>query len=252
VVINFPHNPTGGLCTSGELDEIVAMSQQAGAFLFSDEMYRGLEHDETKRLPCASDLYDKAISLCGLSKSYALPGLRIGWIYTRHAPTMSRILELKDYTTICCSAPSEVLGLIALRSSGRILLRNREIINCNKELFRDFFAKRPHLFEWVEPMAGSTAMVRLSDEVLGGGTSIEYCEKLVESHGVLLLPSCQLDYGTKHIRVGLGREDVGHILTLWGESLWETELASPTGSIAKSNSLRGRSALSEAGAKASP
>jgi hypothetical protein len=60
----------------------------------------------------------------------------------------------------------QVLGLIALRSSGRILLRNREIINCNKELFRDFFAKRPHLFEWVEPMAGSTAMVGGYDPLL--------------------------------------------------------------------------------------
>jgi len=224
IIINFPHNPTGGLPSVGELEVMVGIAKKAGAYLFSDEMYRGLEEDEAAVLPCISDVYEKGVTLCGLSKSYALPGLRIGWIYTRDVPLCTRILELKDYTTICSSAPSELLALMALKSGPKILLRNRAIISQNKALLREFFSRHEDCFRWYEPAAGSMAMVRVKDEFLGNRTSLEYCEGLVKSHGILLLPSCQFDYGTKHIRVGLGREDCKMILPKWEESLWEDSL----------------------------
>lgn len=55
-------------------------------------------------------MYDegKGIVLCGLSKSWGLPGLRIGWLASHDKGLLERVCELKDYTTICCSAPSEV------------------------------------------------------------------------------------------------------------------------------------------------
>lgn len=116
LVINFPHNPTGYLPSRDELDAIVAFSRKHGLYLFADEMYRLLEYDTTARLPAVCDLYEKGISLSGLSKSFALPGLRIGWLAVQEIPLIERWLALKDYTTICNSAPSEILGVIALQA----------------------------------------------------------------------------------------------------------------------------------------
>ena len=73
VVINFPHNPTGLLASQAELDQIVAFARQHSLYLFSDEMYHFLEYDLGRRLPPVASIYEKGISLSGLSKSFALP-----------------------------------------------------------------------------------------------------------------------------------------------------------------------------------
>src|SRR5690606_20431206 len=131
IVINFPHNPTGYLPSRQELEAIVAVAERCGAYLFSDEMYRLLELDPARRLPPVCDLYSKGISLSGLSKSYALPGLRLGWLAAQETQFIERCMAFKDYTTICSSAPSEILGLMALRAADTILERNLSLIRRN-------------------------------------------------------------------------------------------------------------------------
>ena len=63
VVVNFPHNPTGYLPGLEEWKAIVDLASQAGVWLFSDEMYRGLEYEEASCLPSGCDLYERAITL---------------------------------------------------------------------------------------------------------------------------------------------------------------------------------------------
>src|SRR5579859_6548677 len=105
-------------------ERVVALAQAHGIVLFSDEVYRELEHDPQSRLPAACDLDERAISLGSISKSYGLPGLRLGWLVTRDAALREAIMALKDYTTICSSAPSEVLTAVALRNRHILLERN--------------------------------------------------------------------------------------------------------------------------------
>ena len=108
VIANFPHNPTGALLSHAQWQELIACCEKQGIYLFSDEMYRGLEHDDCAQLPAAVDSYNRAISLCGMSKAFSMPGLRIGWVAMQDTQLLQHILQLKDYTTICSSAPSEV------------------------------------------------------------------------------------------------------------------------------------------------
>ena len=115
IVINFPHNPTGHLIPHADLAHIVEKAREYGAYLFSDEMYRMLELDASRRLPSICDLYERGVTLSGLSKAYGLPGLRIGWLATRDATSMAQFIGWHDYTTICNSAPSEVLAIIGLQ-----------------------------------------------------------------------------------------------------------------------------------------
>ena len=114
LIINFPHNPTGYLPSRADFERIVELAQRRNLILFSDEIYRFTEHDETLRLPSACELYERAIVLGGLSKCFGLPGLRVGWLITQDAGLSHELQEMKSYTTICGSAPSEILALIAL------------------------------------------------------------------------------------------------------------------------------------------
>ncbi len=215
VVINFPHNPTGAQASRAELDAVVALAAARGAWLFSDEMYRMLEHDPADRLPAAADVYERAISLSGLSKAFGLPGLRIGWLASRAPDLAGRLLSLKDYTTICSSAPSEALAIVALAARERILARNLAIVRENSAEARRFFARHPERFEWLPPRAGSVAFPRWT----GAGSADELCRGLLDRQGAMLTPGSLFDADGEHVRIGLGRRDLPAGLELLGEYL---------------------------------
>jgi aspartate/methionine/tyrosine aminotransferase len=208
LVINFPHNPTGYLPMRAELDAILDLARQHGVYVFSDEMYRLLEHDPARRLPSVCDLYAKGITLSGLSKSFALPGLRMGWLATRAPDLMERWLAFKDYTTICHSAPSEVLALVALRAKDILLERNLRLIQTNLALVGSFFAQYPTLFKWLKPDGGSIAFPAWT----GPGSVEAFCQAILEEQGVMIVPGSIFDFPGQHFRLGLGRLNFGEAL----------------------------------------
>lgn len=228
VVVNFPHNPTGETVTREEQQRIVEACRGAGAYLFSDEMYWRSEPKETLRLPPAVGLYERAVSLCGVSKSWALPGLRVGWVACRDSALLGRAAALKDYTTICTAGPSEVLALIAVRATEELTRRSRDIIEANTGLGSAFFDRWSNLFDWQPPGAGPIAFPRLRLEAArkldrGGGPPIkgidDFCKQLVDEAGVLLLPATVYDHPPSvercHFRVGLGRKSAPEVLRHW-------------------------------------
>jgi aspartate/methionine/tyrosine aminotransferase len=212
VVVNAPHNPTGMLPTVKEWRRLGAACAEAGIRLLGDEVYRFLEHDGAETLPAAADLDERSISLGVMSKSFALAGLRIGWLATRDRSVLDRCARMKDYTTICSSAPSEILALIALRARDRVLARSREIVVSNLPLLDDFIARHGDVFSWVRPRGGSTAFPRLVPEGRAGSSAEDFSARLVEGTGVLLLPSTVFGFGDSHFRFGLGRDDLSEAL----------------------------------------
>ena len=205
IVVNGPHNPTGMLPDRATFDGLVALAEEAGAFLLSDEVYRFLEFDEVDRLPTGADSLPRGISLGVMSKSFAMPGLRIGWLATRDRDVLERCMRLKDYTTICSSAPSEVLALIGLRARDAVLARSRSIVQSNIERLDVFFDEWADRFSWVRPRGGSIGFPRLT---VPGVSIDDWAAGLVETEGVLLLPASQFGYGGNHFRLGFGRTDL--------------------------------------------
>jgi aspartate/methionine/tyrosine aminotransferase len=116
--VNQPHNPTGMLMDRPTFERVAQCAAEHGVVLFGDEVYRELEHDPADRLPAACDLDPNAVSLGSISKSYGLPGLRLGWLVSRDAALREAIMRIKDYTTICSSAPSEVLTVLESALAG--------------------------------------------------------------------------------------------------------------------------------------
>jgi aspartate/methionine/tyrosine aminotransferase len=207
VILNTPHNPTGTLMPQADYRMLNDLTQERGITLFSDEVYRELEYEPADRLPSACDINPSAVSLGVMSKAYGLAGLRIGWIATHSVPVYARMAALKDYTTICSSAPSEYLSELALRQRGQITVRNLRIIHDNLSLLDAFFAARADRFEWVRPKAGPIAFPRLMGEDIE-----QFCRKLVSSSGVLLLPGTMYDHPGNHFRLGFARKNMPQAL----------------------------------------
>jgi aspartate/methionine/tyrosine aminotransferase len=208
VVVNAPHQPTGMLPTEEDWRHLVAECSARGIRLVADEVYRFLEHDGAATLPAGADLDDGAVSIGVMSKTFAMAGLRIGWLATRDHSVLERCARLKDYTTICSAAPSEVLALIGLRARDRVIARSREIVAANLAVVDDFFARHADAFTWVRPRGGSTGFPRLVEGGPAGRSADAFAARMVEQTGVLLLPSSTFGFDDAHVRVGLGRSDL--------------------------------------------
>ena len=203
IIVNTPHNPTGYLLAHAEWRALQALAQERGIILFSDEVYRESEHDPADRLPSACDLNPSAVSLGVMSKTYGLAGLRIGWLATHNADVLRRVAALKDYTTICSSAPSEFLAEIALRHRRQLAERNLGIISRNLSVLDGFFARYDQRFAWQRPRAGAIAFPCYL------GADIEaFCRDLATNAGVLLLPGTIYDDFENHFRIGFGRKNM--------------------------------------------
>jgi aspartate/methionine/tyrosine aminotransferase len=173
-------------------------------------VYRGLELDERDRLPAGADASRNGISLGVMSKSYALAGLRVGWLASHDRELLGRVAAFKDYTTICSSAPSEILSIIALRARDRVLARSRAIVTANLERLDGFFEDWADRFTWVRPKAGSIGFPRLT---VPGVRIDDWAAALVEAEGVLLLPASQFGHPGNHFRLGFGRTDLPDALS---------------------------------------
>lgn len=214
IIVNSPHNPTGHLFSLDEWQHIMDLAARQDIILFADEVYKYLEHKQAS-LPWACDMYDNAVSLGVMSKSFGLAGLRIGWIATRHADLFRAMAAFKDYTTICNSAPSEFLATLALRNRSAILERNRTIIRHNLELLEQFFARNQDIFDWLRPGGGPIAFPAFREAV----SATDYAERMAEKSGILLLPGKCYDYDDRHFRIGFGRANFPEVFKRWEDYL---------------------------------
>ena len=201
VIVCNPNNPTGSILARDAMREIVARTARQGAWLLADEVYRGAERegDET---PTFWGAYERLLVTSGLSKAYALPGLRIGWV-VGPAETVAELWGRKDYLTISPGALSDVLARKALRPDvrARVLARTRGILRANYPVLEEWVGRHRDAFRLVPPRAGAIAYLRYAWAV----NSTELVTRLRDEHGVLIVPGDH--FGMDHfLRIGFGNE----------------------------------------------
>jgi hypothetical protein len=201
IIICNPNNPTGARFDAPDLDAIAAITNRHGAWILSDEIYRGAERDG-RETPTMWGRSDRVIVTSGLSKAYALPGLRIGWVVAPPA-LIAALWSYHDYTTIAPGALSDALARRALEPDRRagILARTRRILNTNYPAIADWLASHGALFSHAPPDAGAIVYARYHHPI----NSTELVTRLREQKGVLVVPGDHFGMDG-YLRIGFGDE----------------------------------------------
>lgn len=199
IIVCNPNNPTGARFEAADLERICAIAGRYGAWLLSDEIYRGAERDG-RETASAWGRYDRVIITSGLSKAYALPGLRIGWVVAP-PPLVAALWSYHDYTTIGPGALSDLLARRALepRRRAQLLARTRGILTSNLPIIARWLDSHDGLFSYAPPDAGAIVYVRYHHPI----NSTELVTRLRERKSVLIVPGDHFGMDG-YLRIGFG------------------------------------------------
>jgi aspartate/methionine/tyrosine aminotransferase len=187
IVLTNPNNPTGALVPPDMMSEIVKIAEGSGAYVFCDEVYRGVSEDGGY-MPSITDIYEKGISTSSMSKAWSLAGLRLGWVASRDKAVKDAVLKRRDYDTISCGAIDDRLAGLALAHKDRILERNRAIVLKNRKILDEWVTSEPHV-SYIPPVAGNTALVDYDSDM----PSYDFCKELLKRTGVFFTPGSCFD-----------------------------------------------------------
>jgi len=200
IILTNPNNPTGRVFDAEVLDRVAEIAEGVGAWILSDEIYRGAELDRGET-PSMWGRTDRLVVTSGLSKAYGLPGLRIGWAASPDPEMISELWSYHDYSSICPSPATEALAAFAMEPERRenILERTRDVLRTNLPLLLEWVGSQEGLFEYIRPEAGAILWVRYALEVGSG----ELAERVRSEQDTLIVPGDQFGMD-RYLRLGYG------------------------------------------------
>lgn len=185
ICINNANNPTGAIMDRSFLEELVAIADEVGAYILSDEVYKPLE--EGIDVPAIVDIYDKGISTNSLSKTYSVPGVRVGWIVS--SDELADVFrKYRDYTMICAGVFDDFITTHVLKHKTEVLKRNSAIVHHNLAIVKAWIAEEPRV-SLVVPRHVSTSFIKLDIPE----ETEAFCIRLLKEKGVLLVPGNRFD-----------------------------------------------------------
>ncbi|WP_099809681.1 aminotransferase [Streptococcus suis] len=196
ICINNANNPTGAVMDRAYLEELAAIAGEVGAYILSDEVYRSFSELD---VPSIIEVYDKGIAVNSLSKTYSLPGIRVGWVAANLEVT-DILRDYRDYTMICAGVFDDMVTQLALASRKEILKRNRRILEENLAILDQWIEEEP-LVSYIRPAVVSTSFVKIAVDM----PMEDFCLQLLQEHGVLLVPGNRFDR-EGYVRLGYACE----------------------------------------------
>jgi aspartate/methionine/tyrosine aminotransferase len=199
VSITVPHNPTGQVIDLSTLHAIIHGVERAGCRLLVDETYREMTFGEL--LPVAATLSDRVISVSSLSKTYGIPGIRMGWSVCKDAALMYKFLSAKEQIGICNSVVDEEIGYQAFSQRDAWLPVIRGRIAEAFAIVKEWMAGE-ELLEWVEPKGGVVCFPRIKPDLPLDEDA--FYRLLLDKHGTYVGPGHWFEQSRRHMRVGYG------------------------------------------------
>lgn len=199
IAMTNPNNPTGALMDRQMLERVVALARKCGAYILCDEVYRGTDQTGDGFTASVADIYEKGISTAGLSKSFSLAGLRVGWIA---APTdvIAAVSIRRDYNTISVGMINDHIASLALEAKDKVLARSREITRGNLQVLDEWVQNEPRV-SYIRPASATVALLKCDADM----PSEEFCLALLEQTGVLLVPGSVMDM-EGYLRIGFAND----------------------------------------------
>ncbi|MBQ6662130.1 MAG: aminotransferase class I/II-fold pyridoxal phosphate-dependent enzyme [Firmicutes bacterium] len=178
IMFTNPNNPTGSLLTEDEMKELIEIARSVDAWIFCDEMYRGLGEGW---MPSFADMYEKAIVTASSSKIYSMAGTRVGWIICHDPETSFTLRNWRSYDSICGGVFDEWIFAIALENVDKIYARSRAIVNANKAVIDKWIERNPYLHQYADSYS-TTYLVHYDLDV----DAEKFCDDLLDQKGVLV------------------------------------------------------------------
>jgi len=158
VSLTYPHNPTGALIDLTTLKKIIEIIERKNTWLVFDETYG--EMSFAPQLPVAASLSERVISISSMSKSYGLPGIRIGWLLCKNHRLMETFLAAKEQIVITNSVVDEEIAYQYLCNKEKLFVPVKATILHNFSILKKFMQQQDKL-EWVEPLGGCVCFPRI-------------------------------------------------------------------------------------------
>lgn len=199
VSLTSPHNPSGTILDRTDLERVIGLITSRGCRLLLDETYREMTFGET--LPVAASLNPRVISASSLSKTYGLPGIRIGWLVCQDKELMYLFLSAKEQINICGSVIDEAIAFEALSQRPQWLPENNRRIKQAFTLVKDWMAHE-ELLEWIEPQGSCICFPRIRSDLTLDVDAFYRC--LNDKYGVFVGPGHWFERSRRHFRIGYG------------------------------------------------
>lgn len=203
IAVCNPNNPTGHILSTEERAAIIHAADKVGAWILADEVYAGSEHHHGRITPSLWGDYERVFAIGSLSKAYALPGLRIGWVVAP-GKMADEIWARQDYVTISATMLGNHLAAYAL-SPGvheRILERTRTYVIEGYANFAAWCQDHSGIISHVPPQAAAIAFVRYDRSV----NSSKLVRRLIEEQSTLVVPGDHFGID-HHLRISFGLEE---------------------------------------------
>ncbi len=206
IAVCNPNNPTGHIMTVEERKAVIDAAAKVGAWVLSDEVYAGAEHNTDQVTPSLWGEYERVLAIGSMSKAYALPGLRLGWVVS-NPETAEAIWARQDYITICSTTLANKLAAYALSPEvrPRILKRTREYARRGFSNLQRWVNEHDHILSVVPPGAAAIGFVHYNCEI----NSSELVNRLINEQQTYVVPGDH--FGIDHylrISYGLSNEYV--------------------------------------------
>ena len=185
--LNNPNNPTGSVIPNWMLEKIVEIAKKNNVWILSDEVYRGLNLYGNPYSVSIADIYEKGISVGSMSKTYSLPGLRVGWVVGR-VDLINEINHQRQYNTISVSILDDYFASVAIENREAIAERNFKIMKNGLEILKKWLSGNSNI-DCVLPTGGTTVLIKYNLDI----PSRTFCKELQKTTGVALLPGETLE-----------------------------------------------------------
>jgi len=197
ISLTYPHNPTGVTIDEQEINQLVELIESKGCLLLFDETYREMSFG--KILPVAASLSPRVISVSSLSKTYGIPGIRLGWLVCQDEELNHLFLCAKEQIGICGSVIDEAIGFEALSQKDIWLVENNKHIRATFNIVKEWITNE-ELLEWIEPRGGCICFPRIKPEV---EVDIDSFYKILNNkYGTYVGPGHWFEQSSRHFRIG--------------------------------------------------
>jgi aspartate/methionine/tyrosine aminotransferase len=201
VVVSFPNNPTGVAVTMAWMKKLISICEERNALLLSDEVFLPIIYKPEYLRAGAASLSKKCVSIGDMSKAFGMGGLRVGWVATRDESLLTRILELRDYTSISAPVPSQIVAAVALENEPRFVDEKIRVGAANQEYLRNRLAEVNGVIDVPKADGGFVLFPRLSVP-----DTTPLCQRLADEFSINVLPGSCFGFADR-IRVHFGLEE---------------------------------------------